>query len=132
MGDSGGSVVSIDVERISFGGKVRTATTLPRLFLSAVSAVPLDSFPPLVARAGFLTLGMSERRQLGVVSGGGFWGENGLGSRNFFVSWSGSGGCIASALLSQHLVSSSTYRFLVFLLTGPIPPPHPTPIVKAE
>jgi hypothetical protein len=31
MGDSGGSVVSVDVERISFGGKVRAAPYSPLL-----------------------------------------------------------------------------------------------------
>lgn len=34
MGDSGGSVVSVDVERISFGGKVRASPCFP--FLSSL------------------------------------------------------------------------------------------------
>jgi hypothetical protein len=40
MGDSGGSVMSVDVERISFGGKVR-ASLLPPIFslLQLISAL---------------------------------------------------------------------------------------------
>lgn len=48
MGDSGGSVVSVDVERISFGGKVRT-TSLPLLLRSdslflGCSSAPMGIF----------------------------------------------------------------------------------------
>jgi hypothetical protein len=44
MGDSGGSVVSVDVERISFGGKVRRTTAYlfllsDSLFLGCFSAL---------------------------------------------------------------------------------------------
>jgi hypothetical protein len=112
MGDSGGSVVSVDVERISFGGKVRATTTLlPRFFLSFFLPRLFERYlwisPLVLVRVG----------SRGVEKMPAWWylevvlGEKGLGSRNFlapgWIWW----GCIASAFMSRHLASSITCRF---------------------
>lgn len=62
MGDSGGSVVSIDVERISFGGKVRAPLPPLTFFLESANFVPARLISASIAAIWLAALELLGRR----------------------------------------------------------------------